>query len=84
MLVKHVRAIISGTKSALLEPTGKQKEASGRWLHTLSAASVIGAVTIMFAKSSSSGFWYDMLKVAGLGAWGFVLFIIGSVLSKGE
>lgn len=72
------------SRQVMLAPTGKQKEALGRWLHTLSAAALVGAITIAFTGTSPSQLWYDSLKVAGLLIWGFFFLISGCVLSKGD
>ena len=68
----------------LMNPTGKQKEAYCRWMHTLSAACIVGAVSIAFSKSLPREFWTEAAKVASLTFWAVVLFIGGAILGKGE
>ena len=69
-------------KSALRTPTLKQKDAYGRFSHTLSAASFVGAATVMFAETHAS--LYAVGRIAALIFWAVVLFVIGAILSKGE
>jgi len=84
MAWKRMRESLSTLQDALLAPTLKQKEAYGRWMHTMSAAAIVGAVTIMFASKPAGAFWYDFMKVIALLTIGSALFCAGAILSKGE
>lgn len=66
---------------ALLRPTAKQKEAMGRYSHTISSASLIGFFTLLVA-----GKWtvWTPLQAFLLLLIAVLLFIVGTVLSKGE
>lgn len=66
-----------------LQPTIKQMDACCRWLHTLSAACMVGAVSIAFTKLPS-GAEGSAANVVALSVWGVVLFIGGAILGKGE
>ena len=63
-------------------PTQKQKDAYGRFCMAMSGACFVGAVTLGFSAPPSTT--YMAAKVIALVFWGVVLFVIGSVLSKGE
>jgi hypothetical protein len=69
-------------KQATLEPTLKQKEAYARFLHTLSAASIIAAVSIIFTETAATS--QVVSRVVGLLVCSVIYFIIGAILSKGE
>lgn len=46
---------------ALTDPTQRQKEAYARFMHTLAAAAVIGAITLLFTEGAiSSALVYRM------------------------
>lgn len=79
---ERLRKLVQETKSAIKTPTLKQKEAYGRFAHTMSAASLIGSVTVMFTEPSltvSVG-----SRIGALVFWGVLLFWVGALLSKGE
>ncbi|WP_416047345.1 hypothetical protein [Cupriavidus basilensis] len=57
---------------AIAKPTGKQKEAVCRYLHSLSAVCAVGTVSFVFSGQPWS--WSLALKVAALAFWGVVLF----------
>lgn len=61
-------------------PTGKQKESYARFLHTLSAACLIGATTVAF---SGSG-WEVAQRTIGLVFVGVVLFFVAAPFAKGD
>ena len=67
---------------AFTAPTLKQKEAYGRFAHTLAAAAVIGAITIVFAEGrvTSDIAW----RIAGLAVSGVICFGAGVLLVEGE
>lgn len=67
--------------SAFLKPTIKQKEVLGRFLHALSVASFIGAVTVLF---SSHFTLYTALRSLALFMYGVTSLIIGLIIGKGE
>lgn len=79
---KRFQPLLSQIQSALRTPSAKQKEAYGRFFHTMSAASFIGSITVIFSglPVNANYFW----KVAALIFFGVVLFLIGAILSKGE
>lgn len=79
---KRIESLLTSIQSAFRTPTLKQKEAYGRYSHTISAACCIGAVTIGFSESSATANTTE--KVAALVFWAVVLFLVGSILSKGE
>jgi hypothetical protein len=79
---ERLQKLLLDTKSAFKTPTLKQKEAYGRLAHTMSAASLIGSVTVMFTEPSltvSVG-----SRIGALVFWGVLLFWVGALLSKGE
>lgn len=78
------REFLQAVAELLMSPTSKQKEAYCRWLHTLSAACIVGAVSIAFTKSPAQDFWTEMAKVVSLVFWAVILFIGGAILGKGE
>lgn len=67
---------------AVAEPTKEQRQQSGRFAHTLSAAAVIGAAGYL----STNHTWSvrAVTDVIGLVGIGVVLFFAGAILSKGE
>ena len=79
---KRIKTLLVETRSAFRTPTLKQKEAYGRLSHTFSAASWIGAVTVLFTETNATLF--VLSKIAALIIWGVVLFWLGAILSKGE
>jgi dihydroorotase-like cyclic amidohydrolase len=79
---KRIENLLVSIQSAFRTPTLKQKEAYGRFSHTISAACCIGAVTLAFSDLPDNS--YAASKVAALVFWAVVLFLIGSILSKGE
>ena len=67
---------------AFKRPTQKQKEAYARYLHTISAAGLIGFVTLPFTdagKTDGLG-----LRLAVLAFSALITFIIGAILAKDE
>lgn len=79
---KRLQKLFQETKTAFRTPTVKQKDAYGRLSHTLCAASMIGAVTVMFTETVATS--YVLFKIGALIFWGVLLFWVGSILSKGE
>jgi hypothetical protein len=79
---QRLHALLNDIKSALTSPTQKQKESYGRMAQTLSTASFIGAVTVVFTEIHAT--LYVTAKIAALFFWGMVLFLVGAILSKGE
>ena len=77
-----LKRLIEETKGALRAPTIKKKEAYGRLSHTFCAASMIGAITVMFTEKDAS--LPVLAKIAALIFWGVLLFWTGALLSKGE
>ena len=72
----------SALAAAFRSPTLKQKEAYGRFAHTLAAAAVIGAVTILFSEMRFS--FGGATRLAGLILCGLICFAIGAIPNKGE
>ena len=68
--------------AAFRRPTHRQKEAYGRFAHTLAAAAVIGAVTVLFSEMRFS--FGGTMRLAGLILSGLVCFAVGAILNKGE
>ena len=54
----------------------------GRLAHTLSAASLVGAVTVMFTETDATG--YMLFEIGALIFWGVLLFWIGALASKAQ
>lgn len=69
-------------KQPIYEPTLKQKEAYARFFHTLSAASIIGMVSIIFTESSPT--FQVVVRIIGLLLSAVLCFFAGAILSKGE
>ena len=67
---------------AFRRPTHRQKEAYGRFAHTLAAAAVIGAATVLFSETRFS--FGGTMRLAGLILSGLVCFAVGAVLNKGK
>ena len=78
----RIKQLLSNIRVAFKAPSLKQKEAYGRFFHTLSAASFIGCATLLFAGSSMDTF--TITKVIALTSWGVIAFIVAALLSKGE
>ena len=73
--------LLAELRAAFVAPTVKQREAYGRFAHTLATASVIGAITIVSTEGvtrSSTG------RVTVLIVAGVTCFLTGAMLSKGE
>ena len=77
-----LKNLLVETKIAFRTPTVKQKEAYGRLSHTFCAASIIGAITVIFTENVVTLF--VLAKVVALILWGMLLFWSGALLSKGE
>lgn len=78
---QHEALLLQAWK-AVIAPTKDQRQQSGRFAHTLSAAAVIGAAGYV----GSGRVWTlsavtDVLSLVGIGV---VLFFVGAVLSKGD
>ncbi|WP_155887954.1 hypothetical protein [Cupriavidus sp. WS] len=71
-----------GIYNALFNPSKDQRLQYGRFLHTLSAASLVGAITYTSGHAAwASG---EIANATLLFAGAVVLFCIGAVLSQGE
>lgn len=68
-------------KQAFISPNGKQKEAFGRFFHTVSIACLVGSVTVTVAEPSLT---YQGYKIGLLMVCFAMSFILGSIFSKGE
>lgn len=80
--MRWLKKLLQETTNAFQTPTAKQKEAYGRFAHTLSAANCVGAVSVMFTESHVT--LYAVARVGALAIWGVLLFWIGAILSRGE
>ncbi len=67
---------------AVIDRTPQQNETLGRFLHTLSASSFIGAATLMFSSDGSAN--YAGLRASILFVAGVIFFIEGMALNKGK
>jgi hypothetical protein len=76
------REFASALWAALHSPTTRQKEAYGRYCHTLSAAGWIGSLTLLFSDSAVSG--SAVLRACMMVVAAVMLFLTGALLSKGE
>ena len=54
--MRQIRARVTALWITLVTPNAKQKEAYSRYCHTLSAAGVIGALTLVFSESPMTAF----------------------------
>ena len=54
--MRQIRARLTALWITLVTPNAKQKEAYSRYCHTLSAAGVIGALTLVFSESLMTAF----------------------------
>lgn len=79
---KHLSKLRQEVKDAFLTPTLKQKEAYGRFCHTLASASVVGFITVLHLDTEPTFFLAK--RAIALFVCGLTLFLVGSVLSKGE
>ena len=77
-----MRSLLMALDSSFRNPTSKQKEGYARYVQTLSAAAVIGAVTLAFAASESTT--SVVSRVVAMALMGVVLFLLAAVLSRGE
>jgi hypothetical protein len=67
---------------AFAAPTLRQKEAYGRFAHTLAAAAVIGAITILFAEGAVIHAY--LWRLAGLAISAVICFVGGVLAMEGE
>ena len=82
MSLQKQHELLVAAAQAVRKPSGKQKEAYGRLLHTLCAAALIGATSLTF--SSMGACWYDLGKVLALLLLAVLFFFFGAILSKGD
>jgi len=66
-------------RGAFVTPNTRQREAHGRFAHNLSAACVIGAVSIVFTDNN-----YGLLHVVALLAVGVICFATGAMYCRGD
>lgn len=81
-MLKRLEKLLREVKLAFITPTIKQKEAMGKFCHTLSSASFIGFVTVLHLGSEPT--WYIAKRAMALFASSVILFVVGSMMSKGE
>ena len=74
-----VAALTVAVHDAFAAPSGKQKEAYGRFLHNLAAACLIAATSILFTENR-----YGIAHVAALLAIGVSCFVAGSLFCRGD
>jgi hypothetical protein len=79
---KRSKTMLAELKNAFSAPTLKQKEAYGRFCHTLSATALVGAVTVLHLDIEPT--WYITKRFIALVLSAVVLFVVGAMLSKGE
>lgn len=82
LMRKRLEKLHQELKSTILTPTVKQKESYGRFCHTLSAAAIVGLVTVIHLDSELTLFIAQ--RSIALAGCAVVLFIVGAMLSKGE
>ena len=70
--------LLTAIVGAIRSPTGKQKDGYARLAHTFAAASLIGAVTVVFTEAGLS--WPLFWRLIGLTASGVVCFLCGALL----
>ncbi len=76
------RGLLVQAWRAASEPTKEQRQQSGRFAHTLSAAAVIGAAGYLGINLTwSVRAVTDVISLVGIGV---VLFFAGAILSKGD
>ncbi|AEI83108.1 hypothetical protein CNE_BB2p03130 (plasmid) [Cupriavidus necator N-1] len=76
------RSLLVLAWKAVAEPTKEQRQQSGRFAHTLSAAAVIGAAGYLGTNHTwSIRAVTDVISLVGVGV---VLFFAGAILSKGD
>jgi hypothetical protein len=74
----HFKLVLDAFK----RPTQKQKEAYARYLHTISAAGLIGFATLPFTDAGKAeGLGWKLIALAFST---LITFIVGAILSKGE
>jgi len=79
---RHRQTLLEQAWKAVTAPTKDQRQQSGRFAHTLSAAALIGAsVYVGFSNVWTLIALTDVLCLLGVGA---ALFLVGTVLSKGD
>jgi hypothetical protein len=64
--------------AAFRTPSSKQIEAYARFLHTLAAAAVIGAITLVFAEGGIT--WSLLWRLIGLVVSGVTCFLMGAAM----
>jgi hypothetical protein len=74
-----IRRYSLALREAFVAPTGKQKEAYGRFLHNVAAACLFAATSILFTENR-----YGIAHLAALLAIGVSCFVVGSVSSRGD
>ncbi len=76
-----IKKLWNDARSTYRTPNQRQKDAYGRFSMAMSGACFVGAVTLGFSAPPSTTM---AAKVVALVFWGVVLFLVGSLLSKGE
>jgi hypothetical protein len=69
-------------RNTFVNPTPRQKEAYGRFCHTLSATAIAGMFALVHVGQIPNGsvVWQALSLAIGAS----VLFVVGAILSKGE
>ena len=81
-LHKTRQSLWKQTESVFQTPTARQKEALSRFLHTLSAASLVGAATHIFSGTPFT--LLTILRIVALLAYGIGALIAGLIINQGE
>jgi hypothetical protein len=79
--MNFIRNWCADVRKSFWKPTAKQAEAFGRWMHTLSAASLIGAISMLF--SDQMPIKEHWVEVLGLLILSVLLLAEGTRISKG-
>ena len=76
----RLRAVRAEIAAAMRSPTAKQKEACARYCHTMSAAGLIGGVTLVFSDSTISV--SAVFRALSMLLAAVILFLLGVALNK--
>jgi hypothetical protein len=76
----NLRAARAEIRQAFRTPTARQKEAYARYCHTISAAGLIGAATVIFSDSALTV--SALLRAASMLVVAVILFLSGTLLNK--
>ena len=77
-----MRQPLSQVPAALRSPNARQTEAYARFTHTLAAAAIIGAITLVFAEDGVT--WLSFWRFVALLVSGVTCFLMGAVMLRGS